>query len=131
MSQTFQISANAHPMELFEIPANYHAVVTVSGTWSFDPNRNACGAAGVGGPISDGSFPRADAPVGCLFWTIAPPVGQQPGPQDTAGWFTSDNQTIDWGGTSPGNGRYSFGINDNQLNDNTGQLALTVDIQHR
>jgi hypothetical protein len=57
-----------------------------------------------------------------MYWSISGPGNK---PQYTQGWFTADNQTIVFGGTSPGDGDYRFAINDNNDSDNNGTITLT------
>ena len=124
-TKTYSISSNQPMKEYFQVMQGQTATATVSGTWSGDPGSGkTCGAAGNGVPPSAG-FPVA-GPQWCLCWSITPNEGVIPSPQDVTGWFTSDNQTIDWGGTSPGDGRYHFQINDDNLSDNSGSLTLSV-----
>jgi hypothetical protein len=122
---TVQIPSTRFELFYFNIPVGQQATVTISGTWKFDPNRAPCGPAGTGGPIDDGSFPVPAAPIGCVWWEITGP-GQKP--QYGYGWCTEDNQTIVFGGTTPGDGNYNFGINDNNLSDNSGSMTLTWEI---
>jgi hypothetical protein len=144
MSQqiVYPVSANMYPngalQKAFNVPVGSTATVTVSGTWQFDPHQARCGAAGVGGPVNDGSFPAAGAPSACLLWYVWPAGANFPGqvnnhpplaPQDVLGWFTSNNQQIVFGGTSPGDGDYYFYMNDNDYTDNAFSLRLDVDIQ--
>src|SRR5205823_14560101 len=101
-----------------------HADVTVQGTWTWDPKSGRqCGASGNG--TIDHNMPNGGAPQGCLLWSINPHPGQPKQPWHVPGWFTADSQNIDWGGTSPGDGVYTFQINDDRLDDNVGSLTLT------
>jgi hypothetical protein len=95
--------------------------LTVSGSWVFDPNRPACGAAGVGPTVNDKSFPVPGAPIGCLVFGMTGLGNRQPPAfEGYTGWFTSDVQTITWNNTSPGQENYWFRINDNDTSDNSG-----------
>jgi hypothetical protein len=76
--------------------------------------------------------------MGCLLWHVWPLGANFPGkfgnhpplsPQDVLGWFTSDNQTIVFGGAGPGDGDYYFWMNDDNYGDNAFGLLLTVDIR--
>lgn len=127
MASTLNVPANIFFGVSFIIPLGYKASVTVSGTWSYSPGRS-CGASGNG--IFLPNMPNAGAPQGCLLWLVET-LGGASAPQDVRGWFTGDNQTIIWGGTTPGDGRYRFSCNDDNLSDNSGQLTLTYDIQPR
>lgn len=133
MSISRNLNATDSPQGVFEVPLGQQAVVSVAGSWSFDPGRTACGAAGVGGPIGDGSFPVPAAPIGCLFWQAKPPGQIVQGVQEGIGWFTSNDQKISFTGDAkdyPGQAcAYSFGINDNTLTDNSGFLTLTWNVQ--
>jgi hypothetical protein len=130
---TFSVNSQQGQQLVFEIPVGSKATVTFSGGWSFDPKRPPCGASGIGGPAGSGNppFPYGDAPIGALCWRIDPLPGVPRGPQDTHGWCTSDNQTIVFGGTTPGDGAYWMQINDNSLVDNIGSIQVTYDIEKK
>ena len=102
------------------------ATVTISGQWQYDPHANPCGASGNG--VISPQMPVAGAPQGCCYWSIAPLAGEPNEPQDVIGWFDNNNQTIAFGGTSPGDGNYFFRCNDNRPADNRGALLLTYDL---
>ena len=101
---------------LWEVNGNQIVTVTVSGSWSYDPGSAPCGAGGRGGTVNDGSFRSAGTPIGALCWCIAheapgvDPRITKPNWPGVTGWFTSDNQTITWNNTSPGDGSYFFGM---------------------
>jgi hypothetical protein len=115
------ISAKVQPGGLILVPPGYQITATVSGIWSYTKGVASCGAAGAGGPTQDNSFPEDGAPIGACLWNYLPTNGGF-----IRGWFKSDNQTITWGDTSPGDGTYQFLINDqhDHLDDNDGSLKI-------
>ena len=134
----YLVSANTYPngalKPAFNIPPGSHAVVSVSGTWQYDPHAGRCGAGGNGAQANSNGFPAPAGSIGCLVYYVWPAGANFPGngdtplsPQDVLGWFTADNQVIDFGGTSPGDGDYYFYMNDNDYDDNAFSLTLTVD----
>jgi hypothetical protein len=121
------IAANRKLAASFTIPKGQKATATISGSWKFDPNRPACGASGVGGPVNNNGFDIPGAAIGCCYWNFES-SGVSP---SALGWFTQDNQTITWGDTIPGDGTYYFQMNDNQYGDNSGSLTLAYTLSTR
>jgi hypothetical protein len=129
MSQILTVDAKSFFGAGLTIPVGSKCTATISGSWKYDPGRQSCGAAGNGTIVA--GMPNGGAPQGCCLWLIDPLPGQAAQPQDVRGWFTSDNQKIVWGGTTPGDGAYRFSINDDNLSDNSGALTITYDIEPR
>jgi hypothetical protein len=144
-TSTFTVSANADWQNKLSISAGQGFTVKAQGQWYWDPGQSPVGAGGTGQNNPDMPIPTAHQ--GCLIVQIHPknyqpprppfPVGPQfpfpdpipPGPQP--GWvaFSSDNETLGVAGDQiKADSELWFRINDDNIDDNQGVLAITVTI---
>lgn len=91
-----------------------------SAGWSWDRSGNRCGASGNG--TLSGAAPIPNAPEGCLLWRRSHYNANRLALTDDLGNWTQDLQTI----TLSTGGLYSFGINDGNVGDNSGSLAVQL-----
>jgi hypothetical protein len=84
-------------------------------SWRWDPNQPPVGPQGTG--QTNPNMPVPNAPQGCLLW-------KQIGPHSDQGWWTASGESIGTGVNASGD--YYFRINDDRLDDNSGNLILYV-----